>query len=414
MQFKTTMKIPASLCIRCRGAKKLCGLSYCPISVESMTLTKTVSLKGKELEGSSPPSVFVGRYGYPKVQVYPSTPALHGNTSIYEDTGKWLAMDLEEFLSMRLSLMRGGREIKVSAASSPDPFLQDVQLVGLSSTPTDVEIHLDKPLNQKEIVLSEYTPPMGPSAPLSRIRIGNAKLDRPVEKAYYDTDMKSMEAMALLYKSGIDISRISRILSLGALGRGEDRKMVPTRWSITAADKNISDQILVKVKRFPEIGEYEFYVRKVKGNLFCAILSPKKWMFEWGEAWFPNTTWNYFSDTTETQIDHETYWGRKDYPDIGGCYYSSRLAVLENMERRARQASAMIWREIYPGFNIPVGVWYVRENLREMFRTKPERYSTFREAMARMSQYLTVPLERWTRNSMIWPLEMAGGLERFA
>ena len=83
------------------------------------------------------------------------------------------------------------------------------------------------------------------------------------------------------------------------------------------------------------------------------------------------------------------------------------------MERERRQGSAMLWREIYPGFNIPVGVWYVRENLREMFRGKPEKFPTFAAAMERMKESLRVPPERWIEKSMIWPIEMSRGLDRF-
>jgi hypothetical protein len=413
MEFRTTMKIPPSLCVKCRGAKMLCGLSYCPVSIGHMIRPRFDAIKGNELNGSSPPSVFVGRFGYPKVMVYPSTPPVYGDTSVYENPAVWLNMDLEEFISMRLSIMRGGRNISVMSASDPDNFVQSVQLIGLSSKPTEVEMVLDRSLDGKDVVLSEYSPPMGPAAPLSRIKIGNAKLDNAVERVYGDTDLKSNEAMKILYGSGVEVSRIARILSLGALGKEKDRKMVPTRWSITAADKNLSDQILARVKRMPLINEFWLYTRKVSGNLFAAIISPRQWLFEWGEAWFPETTWNYFSNMTETQIDYEGNRGRTDYPDIGGCYYSSRLAVLEMLEREKRQGSAMLWREIYPGFNIPVGVWYVRENLREMFRSKPEKFPTFAEAMERMKENLKVPAEKWIEKSMIWPIEMSRGLDRF-
>ena len=45
MQFKTSYQIPASLCIKCRAAKNLCGLSYCPILVQTMTMLKNQTVK---------------------------------------------------------------------------------------------------------------------------------------------------------------------------------------------------------------------------------------------------------------------------------------------------------------------------------------------------------------------------------
>ena len=51
--------------------------------------------------------------------------------------------------------------------------------------------------------------------------------------------------------------------------------------------------------------------------------------------------------------------GRRDYPAIGGCYYASRLAVLEALRSIRRLAAVITWREIYEGFDLPVGVWDV-------------------------------------------------------
>lgn len=413
MQIKTAYRIPPSLCIKCRMAKLLCGLSYCPIAVSTLVKPKVSSIKGKELNGSSPPSVFVGRYGYPKINVYPSSPAVLGDTSSYENPNSWMEMGMEEFLSMRLSLFRGGVNFKVSNAADPGRNLQDLQVMALSSKPMDVEMIFDRALNPEKVTLDEHSPPMGPSAPLRKMNIGSPSIDRPVEKVYGDTDLLSAEAMQTLYNSGIDVSRISKILSIGALGISKNRKIVPTRWSITAADKNISDNLVSRIKGFNSIDEHLAYVRETPGNLFMAILSPANWMFEWGESWFPGSTWNYWGNEAEVEIDYEGYRGRKDYPGIGGCYYSSRLAVSETLDSMRRQSAATLWREIYPSFNLPVGVWYVRENLRAMFRSKPQRFSTFDEALAYISQFMKVPVKKWTAKSANYQVVRYGGLDRY-
>ena len=44
----------------------------------------------KEIQGSSPPSIFVGTYGYPKVGVGPMVPPIHGETSILDMPEKWI------------------------------------------------------------------------------------------------------------------------------------------------------------------------------------------------------------------------------------------------------------------------------------------------------------------------------------
>ncbi|MDX1373144.1 MAG: hypothetical protein R3321_11770, partial [Nitrososphaeraceae archaeon] len=42
------------------------------------------NLSTLNLEGASPPSVFVGHYGYPKVNLGPMAPSLHGDTRILD------------------------------------------------------------------------------------------------------------------------------------------------------------------------------------------------------------------------------------------------------------------------------------------------------------------------------------------
>jgi len=67
------MRPDPRLCLSCRGAKYLCGLAYCPIVVKAAA-SLTFERVGREVQGSSPPSIFVGRSGYPKITVYPSAP----------------------------------------------------------------------------------------------------------------------------------------------------------------------------------------------------------------------------------------------------------------------------------------------------------------------------------------------------
>lgn len=322
-------------------------------------------------------------------------------------------MDMEKFLEMRLSLLRGGKFVSISDASSPNYFLQDVQVMTLSSAPVEVEMKLDRTLTGSRYLLSEYSPPMGPSAPLLEMKVGTTKSDPVAEKVYYDTDLKAAEGMYTLYKSNIDVSRISRILSVGSLGNGKNRKLVPTRWSITAADKTVSDFNVKMLKHMPSVDDFHVFVRSVSGNLFMGIIGPGSWRYEWGEAWFPGSTWNSFGDRTAVMIDHEDYYGRKTYPDIGGCYYSSRLAVSEYMNNLGRSGVALLWREIYPNFNIPLGVWYVRENMREMFRSKPLHFDTLDASIAYLSRITKVPIERWRSESWVSSSLKNPTLDRF-
>lgn len=395
------MAISASLCLRCRGAKYLCGLSYCPVLVKARVKAYAERVEGRrEVHGSSPPSVFVGRAGWPRIRVYPAAPPVEGDTSRLEDPKAWLQMDLEEFLASRLALARGSVEYSVDDARRPDKLLEEVQILALSPRPAEVELRLRKPLRGFE--LDEHAPPMGPASPLESLKLGSLPPpEKVVERAYGDVDLPAGDAVWELYKGGVDVHRISRLLSVGALGVGRRRRLVPTRWSITAVDKAVSDKLLEKVKEMPLVDSYLVYVRRTRGNTFVALLAPRGFMFEWGEAWWPGTTWNQFGGAPEVEVDWEGPRGRTTYPSIGGCYYAARLATAEALYAMGRQAAAVLWREIYPGFDLPVGVWFVRENVRAMFKSKPQRFDDLDEALAYMASALRLPLDVWYSRSHV-------------
>ncbi|MCD6084699.1 MAG: hypothetical protein J7J20_04070 [Desulfurococcales archaeon] len=396
------VRIDPRLCILCRGGKALCGYAYCPIIAEAMASIKVKKISGrKEFFGSSPPSVFVGRFGYPEVLAGPSAPPVVGDTSIYDLPEKWLVLPIEKILDYRLSLVTARQRVKVSDISK-SRLIELLHELVLSVRPIEVEVELLKP--PKPIVrLSEYEAPQGPTAPLKNFRIvGSGASARVIESVYSDADMRATSAIIKLYRYGVPITHIQRMLSVGALGRGRRRRLVPTRWSITAVDDTVSKYLIKKVKDLPVISEYRVYVRKHAKNLFLAILTPRHWSFEWMEAWYPNSTWNPGEGEVSIEGDYEGFRGRRTYASIGGCYYAARLATAEHLLSVGRQATAVVLREIYPGFNIPVGVWFVRENLRAMFRAGLiAKVSTFEEVVELINKYTDLGANTWLTKSRL-------------
>jgi len=389
-------------CILCRGSKNLCGYAYCPVIAKAIASIKIRKVVGKtSISGSSPPAVFVGRHGYPEVLAGPSTPPVTGDTSVYDLPEKWLSLPLEEVLDYRLSLITARQGVKVGEVGR-SRLVELLHELVLSIKPVEVEVELLKP-PRPTIRLSEYEAPQGPTAPLKYFRVvGGGSSVKVIESVYEDVDMKATDAVIKLYEYGIPVTHIQRMFSVGALGRGRSRRLVPTRWSITAVDDIVSKYLISKVRGLPLINEYRIYVRKYRKNLFMAILAPRYWSFEWMEAWYPNSTWNPYGSKVCIEGDYEGFTGRSSYASIGGCYYAARLATAEHLVREGRQATAIVLREIYPGFNIPVGVWFVRENLRAMYRSGPvARVSSLKEVAEVVDEYTDLGSSTWFASSRL-------------
>ena len=398
---------PAWMCLQCRGAKLLCGKLRCPIIVKAQSMARQgAPLTTSEIEGSSPPGVFVGRLGYPRVSIGPMVPAQFGDTAILDTPEDWLGRPIDQIVDYRFSLVRGNSRAKVEEAANPGRLLSSLQELAMAARPVDTELRLTKP-PRRILTLSEHTAPFGPSAPLDGFSISNPSVDRRIETATGDRDLKANDAIGELYSKGVLVTRIQKAFSLGMFGSGQRRRIVPTRWSITAVDSSISLGLLEDVKHNPTIDEFRVYGFRVYDNQYVAILLPEPWRFEWIEAWFPNTTWNQFSTTPYIIGDYEEYFGRTRYARVGGCYYSTRLAVAEALSREGRQAAAIVLRETYPGFIMPLGVWNIRESIRRMMKEPYERHETFRGAMDSALSKLVISRTRWAQESVLISRELS-------
>ena len=76
--------------------------------------------------------------------------------------------------------------------------------------------------------------PFGPMGEIKSAKFSGTTSVKPIERTFYDVDLKAQDAVLNLYNSGIEISKIQKCFSIGMLG--QNRKLVPTKWSITATD----------------------------------------------------------------------------------------------------------------------------------------------------------------------------------
>ncbi len=389
------MNIPPSLCVKCRGAKYLCGLTYCPILADIINIKP---LNASIIEGYTPPSVFVGRVGYPKVSIGPMIPYVQVdeyNTSLYDNPEAWNKMSIKDILMLRLTLVRGKYKVHVDQASDADSKIIRMQEVAMADRPIDAKMHISK-VNMIPSI-SDTIPPFGPSVEIKSLELGNVSVNASIEKIYYD-DLHARDAIIQLYKENISVSSIVRALSVGCLGMKRRRRLLPTRWSITAVDDTLSRFLVDGIKDKQWVNEPLVYLRETDLNRFLCIILPGTWEFEWIEAWYPNTVWNHGA-RIEIIGDHEGYNGLKHYAIVGGCYYSARLAATEYLKSINRQGRVLMLREIYPGFNIPIGVWFVREQLRAMFKRRPLKFASVEEAVKHAISKLEIPLNEWVKHS---------------
>jgi len=354
----------------------------------STTQMKSVTV-GKELEGSTPPSVFIGSWNYPDVFAGPMVVQEHGDTRIMDMPESWISGNKtqEEIIGYRLNLIRGKH--RVHAGDLDNRFVEKLQEISLSGSSIESEVSFTStPQGQS---FSEEHTPFGPSAPIKNFSIETGRWDHDLEKVFYDTDLKAADAVRDLHKTGVPFSSIQKAFSVGTMGRDTMRHLVPTRWSITACDTIIGDRLLSEVKKCPVIDTWQVHEFSSLHNNYAVILMPTGWQYEWSEAFL-----HVLGNEELVFSDHEGNRKKTEYSPLGGCYYSCKMAVLEALAREQRQAGAIILREALHGY-VPMGVFNVRENVRSAMQQPAREFEDIKPALNYLSGKFTLPMDRFIK-----------------
>ncbi len=352
-----------------------CGRTFCPIVAKSKALFKVQEKNVKGDFFGSSPAPFVGHNFYPNLYVgILSPPEQREDAWLYDAPNYWGEHDFQipQIVDYRSALINSRFRMHVKEQNK---FLDISQEIGMASKPVDVEINLsDKP--RFKLNTDAYHAPMGPNAKLEKAKITeNPKIDTRVDKVVSDVDLKANSALTYLYGKGFSENFLTKILSVGNLGIGKNRKLVPTRWSITATDDAIAKHLLKEVKQYNET-DYSVYFGGYLGNYFIILFFPEVWSYELFETYAPKAEWN-VSDKYQFMTDYEPYHGKKTYAEnCGGGYYASRLPIVEKLATLKRQASVLTLRFITGEYAVPLGVWVVREAVRKTMNCRPLEFGS--------------------------------------
>ncbi len=128
-------------CIKCKGRDpSICGRTFCPI-IAKISAQKKVNISAKQDFFGESPNVFVGRFGYPDVNV--------GLLSVedYQEHDNPLLWSKENYsiasiIRLRSSLINSNFRAQIKGFK--ERFMEMSQEVGMAKQPVDVEIGLSK------------------------------------------------------------------------------------------------------------------------------------------------------------------------------------------------------------------------------------------------------------------------------
>ena len=335
-----------------------------------------------KIDSVSPPSVFIGsRLKYPLVNVGIMSP-LEGDDDawIYDDEKYWADNNFEisDVLHLRNSLLNSRFQSKVTDTRLNKKFVNIAQEIAIASKPVDVEIELKNRVRfgrNKDQILT----PHGMRAPLKQAKVtSNVKVDRQVDKVIND-EIKASDAISRLYDRNFIEYTLNKILSVGVLGLKKNKKLVPTKWSITATDDTIAKHLLKRVRDYKWIEDFKLHFGEFMGNSYLILFFPKVWSYELFELYMPGSSWNPTQEI-KASTDYEGFGGRKTYAfnTVGG-YYAARLPILRYLDKIKRQASVLAIRIEGPSYWAALGVWVVRESVKKALNKRGMNFDSRKE-----------------------------------
>ncbi|MDP3881391.1 MAG: hypothetical protein Q8Q31_00750 [Nanoarchaeota archaeon] len=370
---------------------KICNSNNCKIKEHSFILGKTLNIK--EFSGSTPPEIFVGRWNYPNVYTGILSPNEYGDTHLLSSPEAWYekSLSISDILSQRQKLIYARTSQHIKKQNSK--FLSVFHEVAMTHKSIATEFKLKRPIVKNEEQASN-SPLISKAGEIESAKLQeNAPVKPKIDYLVNDHALKSKDAIVEMDKSNIATSSIIKILSAGLLGIKKNRKLVPTKWSITAVDDVVSKEKLKRIKQYQELSEILVFNAEYVGNHYEFVLLPGIFSFEVIEISMKNLgVWQ----------DYESFFPRKTYADdVTGAYYVNRLALTEYLEKTKRQCQCLVLREVRPEYNVPLGVGILRETSRAAFSKSPEKFNSLQEAFARVQTRLRLPLEKWISKSII-------------
>lgn len=361
------------VCPKCHAR----GLTKCfCILRERIKLEKNIKQNFKKEFFGENYNIFVGRYGYPDINVGlvnlgdPIKDQQYDNPQLWADKN----FDINTIINLRTQMINANFKTDIKGTKLKDLY----QELSLSSQPVDTEIVLEKPPTLRISFNADATP-FGPTIKLEKARITeNPKIPEKVDKIIND-DLTATESLNILYDKGFDEHYLTKIFSVGNLGRKTAKKLVPTRWAITGVDDTLGKEIIKDIKDYKN-SDYKIYFGGYLGNYYLILLFPEPWSYELFET---------LVKTGEFMTDHEDYYGRKSYAinTVGG-YYAARISILQKLKSIRKQGSVLALRFITDEYWAPLGVWVVREASKKSMNSEPIEFPDKRSMITYAKEFV--------------------------
>lgn len=311
----------------------------------------------KELEGYGG-SAIIGEKNYPLVATH--NISNENKSSSYQNTSNLVKKPYEEIFKAKAKNVLGTTNSQYIKKPN-EKITEELTNIYKAKKPTQFASHFEKQIQFTKLLTNKVAGIMGSQNNLVKLHsTENTTTSKKIEK-YTQEDIKSKEAIISLYEKGINEHQIINLLALGSFGISTNKKLVPTKWAISAYDQTIEKHLHKKILNYSIIENYEIYHYFDKGNDFYIVLLPETFSGEIVESWDDIIERDYVS------VDNTL---NKQEPETAGGFWATKCGIHELLHKRKKQSSYISLRHI-TNYEIPLGVVFVRECVREALSKEP-------------------------------------------
>ena len=230
-------------------------------------------VNNRQLTAFGPPGIVVEAAKYPVLMasVLASTEPSEF-LSIFDHPEAWHGLDRDAILAMRKNLHRFTIPID-ARAMEPEDIIDVFQTIALSVSPVAIEVETsDLPLKRLSPLGGQL--PASPSANIKSIEILSEPEISRVAKRIIEQDIPAAEAAWKLLDYEYTLDQVARLMSVGLLGKLDNRRFVPTRGAYKAVIDGFVSRSLIEMIEKSMSTSYRLGISELFGENFTILSQP--------------------------------------------------------------------------------------------------------------------------------------------
>ena len=345
----------------------------------------------KTMRVFTPPGIFVEAAKYPTLWtgVLASTePSEH--LSMHDYPGAWRGLGLETILMMREQLYRFVLPID-ARLKEPSPDLELIQSIALSVSPVALSVEVDS-LPPRNLQIMGTQLPYSPQVPAQKMElISKPEISQVAQKVTED-DIPSSDSIWKLVEYDYSLDQITRLMSVGLIGKMNSRRLIPTRAAYKAVIDTYINRAIVELLDKGEKANSAIHSATLLGNTVVVLIQPGEPKVDYIKIEQFHGNWkktHSFDDKSIQDSDAKV----SIYAD------QARYPIFKHMVQNSMRAHVTVFHLNSVPRSNALGPWLARAVIEDALESQPLELEDESNALLVLEAILKPNLNLWAENT---------------